>query len=246
MKTKLKYLGWASFLFTDSNGVTMVSDPFLAGDEELGIPKSPQDPAKLVVDLVLASHPARDHFEQGPQIIANSEKTRVLGDHSTLITVEKAGIEGRGELTTAGATFEIGDYKITAMDACHIALSHLPDGTYLTGEPLCYIIEIKDGPTVFFSGDTSITYEMKLWGEIFHPDYAILGIGGVELGGGRSLDEMNPDTAALCCKMLGVRCAIPMHYRQPEYLARFIKNLADQGGQCTCIDLKPGMEIELG
>lgn len=245
MSTKLKYLGWASFLFTDSKGVTMVSDPFLAGDEELGIPKSPQDPAKLVVDLVLASHPARDHFEQGPQIIANSEKTRVLGDHSTLITVESAGILGRGELTTAGATFEIGDYKITAMDACHIALSHLPDGSYLTGEPLCYIIEIKDGPTVFFGGDTSITYDMKLWGEVFHPDYALIGIGGVELGNGRSLDEMNPDTAALCCKMLGVKHVIPMHYRQPEYLQRLIANLAAQGGACTCIDLKPGMELTL-
>ena len=245
MDTKLKYLGWASFLFTDRNGVTMVTDPFLAGDEELGIPKSPQDPAALTVDLVLASHPARDHFEQGPQIISNSEKTRVLGDHSTLITVERHGIQGRGELTTAGAAFEIGAFKITAMDARHIALSLLPDGTYLTGEPLCYIIEIKDGPTVFFGGDTAVTYDMKLWGELFHPDYAIIGIGGVALGGGRSLDEMNPDPAAVCCSMRDVKHVIPMHYRQPEYLERLKANLAAQGGQCTCIDLKAGQEMPL-
>ena len=212
MDTKLKYLGWASFLFTDRNGVTMVTDPFLAGDEELGIPKSPQDPAALTVDLVLASHPARDHFEQGPQIISNSEKTRVLGDHSTLITVERHGIQGRGELTTAGAAFEIGAFKITAMDARHIA---------------------------------AVTYDMKLWGELFHPDYAIIGIGGVALGGGRSLDEMNPDTAAVCCRMLGVKHVIPMHYRQPEYLERLKANLAAQGGQCTCIDLKAGQEMPL-
>ena len=94
-----------------------------------------------------------------------------------------------------------GDFTIHAVDARHIAFKHFPDGSYMTGEPLCYIIRVKDGPTCFFGGDTSLTYDMKLWGELFRPDVAFLGIGGVDLQG-RSLDEMDPPAAAICAEML--------------------------------------------
>ena len=96
------------------------------------------------------------------------------------------------------------------MDARHIAFKHLPDGSYMTGEPLCYIIRVKDGPTCFFGGDTSLTYDMKLWGELFRPDVAFLGIGGVDLQG-RSLDEMDPPAAAICAEMLGVKTVISVN-----------------------------------
>lgn len=39
---------------------------------------------------------------------------------------------------------------------------------------------------------------MKLWGEVYKPEVAIIGIGGVDLSG-RSLDEMDPEDAAICC-----------------------------------------------
>ncbi|MGM9356093.1 hypothetical protein ACTAZP_11740 [Flavonifractor plautii] len=127
--------------------------------------------------------------------MANSDTTKLLGDHSTLCLAERAGYGGtwdpRMELTTSGATYVQGDFTIHAVDARHIAFKHFPDGSYMTGEPLCYIIRVKDGPTCFFGGDTSLTYDMKLWGELFRPDVAFLGIGGVDLQG-RSLDEMDP------------------------------------------------------
>lgn len=245
MSIKLQYLGWASFLLTDSQGNTLLTDPFLAGDDFMHVPKSPVDVKDVTVDLIIASHASKDHIEQAPAVLANSEKTRCLGDHVTLIYLGKHGYKGRGELTTAGAIYEMGDFKITAYDARHISFAVFGDGTYLTGEPLVYIIECKNGPTFFFGGDTSITYDMKLWGEVHNIDYALVGIGGVLFPSGRSLDEMNPESAAIACDLLGAKYAIPMHYREREYVERFGKNLQARGN-CELIDLLPGQEIVIG
>ena len=148
------------------------------------------------------------------------------------------------ELITSGAAYTQGDFTIHAVDARHIAFRHFEDGSYMTGEPLCYIIRVKDGPTCFFGGDTSLTYDMKLWGELFHPDVAFLGIGGVDLRG-RSLDEMDPPAAAVCAEMLGVKTVIPMHYRTREYLERFRRHLAVRCPGCACAAMEPGESIVL-
>ena len=245
MSIKLKYLGWASFLFTDSKGNTMLTDPFLVGDESKHIPKACIDACDVRADFMIVSHPARDHFQQGPDVVRANGDIKVLGDHSTLVYLQKNGLPGHCELTTAGAIYEFGDFKITAYDARHIAFIHFQDGTCVTGEPLVYVIEVKDGPTIFFGGDTSITYDMNLWGEIHNIDYAIVGIGGVGFPDGRSLEEMNPDSAAIACKMLRAKHAIPMHYWKADAPEKMRQSLAQRGHECDVIVMNYGDEITL-
>lgn len=248
MALKVQYLGWASFLITGPSGKTILTDPFLTGDDVLGIPATPVDYSDLAVDLILTSHPANDHFAQAIEIMGHSETTKILGDHTTMIMAELAGfgdLNGpRCELTTSGATYPFGEFKIKAVDARHIAFRHLEDGRFITGEPLCYFIKTEGYPTIFFGGDTSLTMDMKLWGELYQPEIAIIGIGGVDLDG-RSLDEMDPEDAAVCAKMLGVKKVIPMHYRGKEYLERFKTALKKCAPSCECISMAYGDEMEL-
>ena len=168
MSLQVDYLGWAAFILTGPTGTRLVTDPYLSGNPQTKVPPSPVKPEDVHVDLVVVSHCAGDHFGQTLEILANSDTTKLLGDHSTLCLAERAGYGGtwdpRMELTTSGATYVQGDFTIHAVDARHIAFKHFPDGSYMTGEPLCYIIRVKDGPTCFFGGDTSLTYDMKLWG----------------------------------------------------------------------------------
>ena len=248
MSLQVDYLGWAAFILTGPTGTRLVTDPYLSGNPQTKLPPSPVKPEDVHVDLVVVSHCAGDHFGQTLEILANSDTTKLLGDHSTLCLAERAGYGGtwdpRMELTTSGATYVQGDFTIHAVDARHIAFKHLPDGSYMTGEPLCYIIRVKDGPTCFFGGDTSLTYDMKLWGELFRPDVAFLGIGGVDLQG-RSLDEMDPPAAAICAEMLGVKTVIPMHYRTQEYLEQFQQYLAVRCPECRCLAMKAGESVTL-
>lgn len=153
---KIQYLGWASFLIVGPNGTTAITDPYLSGNTKTQVPPSPVEPQNIKVDLIIVSHCAGDHFRQALDIMTNSSQTKLLGDHSTICLAERFGYSGvwdpRMELITSGATYKQGDFKIHAVDARHIAFKHFEDGTYLTGEPLCYIIRIKDGPVIFLVG----------------------------------------------------------------------------------------------
>ena len=41
-----------------------------------------------------------------------------------------------------------------------------------------FFITLEDGYTIYFSGSTDLTLDMKLWGELFKPDAAIVYLSG--------------------------------------------------------------------
>ena len=87
---------------------------------------------------------------------------------------------------------------------------------------------------LFFGGDTPITANHKLFGALYKPDLAVLGVGGVKQMG-QSFTELHPDEAALVAKWLGVKVALPIHYRQDEGV-RFTNavNCPPSGRTCPC------------
>lgn len=68
------------------------------------------------------------------------------------------------------------------------------------------------GTRIFCGGDTSLSADLRTWGELYHPTVAILGIGGVWLGRVK-LSELPPADAAVAAQWLGVSTLIPVHYR---------------------------------
>ena len=52
------------------------------------------------------------------------------------------------------------------------------------------------GEQIFFGGDTSIHGDLKLYGELYHPHVAMLGVGGVTVHG-QSMTELYPEEAAV-------------------------------------------------
>src|ERR1700688_2407090 len=72
------------------------------------------------------------------------------------------------------------------------------------GEAAGYILTLKDGRRAYFAGDTAIFSDMKLYGEIYHPELAFLPVG--------DHFTMGPEEAAYAGRMLGVKEIIPMHY----------------------------------
>ena len=90
--------------------------------------------------------------------------------------------------------------RAAAVPAFHS--SSTPDGIY-GGCPCGFIFEIE-GKTIYHAGDTSLNSEMKMIGEIYQPDVAMLPIGGKY--------TMDIEHAVKAAGWLGASEIIPMHY----------------------------------
>ncbi len=101
-----------------------------------------------------------------------------------------------------GGTVNVDGIRITLTDANHS--SSAEDGTYL-GEPAGLVIELEDGTTVYFAGDTNAFMDMQLIGRIYDPDLAVLPIG--------DHFTMGPREAAVALELLGVKRCVPSPLR---------------------------------
>lgn len=91
------------------------------------------------------------------------------------------------------------------VDALHASSIAEEDGTVVYGgEPCGYILEFESGFELYHAGDTGIFGDMRLIGELYRPDLAILPIGNQVI--------MSPFEATHAARLLGVRHVMPMHY----------------------------------
>ncbi len=72
------------------------------------------------------------------------------------------------------------------------------------GNPAGFVIIIKNGPTIYHSGDTAYFKDMETIGENYSVDIALLNIGG-HFG-------MEPKMAAKAAQSVRARLAIPQHF----------------------------------
>jgi L-ascorbate metabolism protein UlaG (beta-lactamase superfamily) len=76
------------------------------------------------------------------------------------------------------------------------------------GEAGGFIVRLPGGVSVYHAGDTAVFGDMKLIGEIYKPEVAMLPIGDVF--------TMGPREAAFAIRLLGVKQVIPMHCDVPD------------------------------
>ena len=94
-----------------------------------------------------------------------------------------------------------------------------------------FVLEIG-GVRVYASGDTDLYGDMRLIGDRYHPDVALVCTGGGPY-------TMGPHDAAMACAMVGVSQAIPVHYAHnqqvlgPEAATQFQQALAEVAPDTT-------------
>jgi L-ascorbate metabolism protein UlaG (beta-lactamase superfamily) len=197
MSVSLTWLGHASFRFDSPRGKRVYVDPFLTGNPTC--PEHEQKPER--VDLIALTHGHDDHVgdtvelwkEFQPPVVALVELRHWL---------EGQGVTGNmAHAPNKGGTVQVDGIKITLTDANHS--SSTEDGTYV-GEPAGLVIELEDGFTIYFAGDTNVFMSMQLIGRIYRPDVAVLPIG--------DHFTMGPREAAVALELLGTKRCVPSHY----------------------------------
>jgi len=95
------------------------------------------------------------------------------------------------------------------------------------------------GARVYISGDTDLFGDMKMLGERYRPNVAIVCVG-------EGPNTMGPEDAARACQWLGVQHAIPVHYahnalvRGVQAGEEFRRALAQIAPNVQAVVLKPG------
>ncbi len=224
--SELQWFGQAAFKLTTESGKVIVIDPFL-----LKNPKTPEelkDLSKLgKVDLILVTH---GHFDHTADVQALAEMTGAkVGMNADMGSVYASlGLLPEEQVVRwnkSGTVTPIGDdIKITMVRAEHSStVAH--DGTvHSGGEPVGYVIELENGYKIYHSGDTGVFGDMKMIGEYYKPDLALVCIGG--------WFTMGPEEAAYAMgNLMQPKMVVPMHYGTFPPLkgtpAEFIEALGD-------------------
>jgi L-ascorbate metabolism protein UlaG (beta-lactamase superfamily) len=163
---KVTYYGQSAFLM-ELGGASLLFDPFITGN-----PKAPKiDLKTLKPDYILVSHGHGDHIGDTVAIAKNSGAT-VVCNFEIANWLNKQGVEKTIDLNIGGGRdFDFG--RVQLVPAWHS--SDLPDGTP-GGTAGGFIVTHKNG-AFYFSGDTALFNEMKIFGKRHKFDYVFLCLG---------------------------------------------------------------------
>ena len=175
-------------------GRTLLFDPFITQNE---LPRH-IDINQVNADFVLISH---GHFDHLADAVAMAKRTGalVISNYEITVWLGKQGVSKTHPLNHGGgANFDFGRAKFTPA----IHSSGLPDGTY-GGNPGGFLVETADG-AFYYSGDTALTYDMKLIGESAKLDFAVFPIG--------DFFTMGFGDALRAAEFVGVSKIVGVHY----------------------------------
>jgi L-ascorbate metabolism protein UlaG (beta-lactamase superfamily) len=227
-KFSFKWLGHATFLFTTPGGKRLLLDPWITGN-----PSTPESAKKIGdVDLMLITHGHSDHTGDAVSL-GRSTGAQVVAPFELSVWLQQKGLKKVTGMNPGGTVTMVG-LDITMVPAQHSSSVEEDGRIVYLGVATGYVITLEDGTSVYFAGDTSVFGDMKLIGDMYHPQIGFLPIG--------DLYTMGPEQAAFACGLLGIKQIVPMHYGTFPALtgtpARLRELLA--GKNVEVLELKPG------
>jgi L-ascorbate metabolism protein UlaG (beta-lactamase superfamily) len=228
--THITWLGHATILVQTAKGTTILIDPFIAQNPKY--PKGYVLPEKI--DYVLLTHGHGDHISDAVPV-ATKHGSTVVAIFELASYVSNKGVANIIGMNLGGTT-QLGDVAVTMVEATHSAAAQDEQGMHYVGVATGFVLAVADGPVLYHSGDTGVFGDMKLIGELYHPEVAMLPIGGFY--------TMGPKEAALAVRFLAAKTVLPIHFGTfppligtPDELAA----LVDRGVEV--LRLTPGQTI---
>jgi L-ascorbate metabolism protein UlaG (beta-lactamase superfamily) len=226
----LTWLGHAAFRLDSGGGKRIYIDPWLDNPK---CPDTEKEPDRC--DVIALTHGHADH------VGSTVELSKRFGPLPVVAMVELKGwLKQQGAEVddlpgpNKGGTVEAEGLKFTLTNAFHSSAAD--DGTYV-GEAAGLVVELEDGKTIYFAGDTCVFGDMQLIGRIYSPDLAVLPIGGHF--------TMDPREAAVACELLGVQRVLPCHYGTFPLLAGTPDQLKERAPGVDVQVIDPGESLTL-
>ena len=239
-----RWLGHAAFELVTDKRKHIYLDPWLNNN-----PVSPMKVADVDrADIVCVSHGHNDHIGDAIEIVKDTG--------AKLICSPEIGFyaDGKGlKYDEASCPLNIGG-SVT-IDEVTIHMTSAVHVTELYGEEwleakkmlpgagsVGYVVQTEEGVRVYFAGDTGLFGDMRIIGEIYNPQIALLPVGGKY--------NMGPKLASIAAKWIRPEIVIPMHYNTYPAIQQDTKVLEDYIRNSVpgvrLVVLQPGETFEYG
>ena len=234
-----------------------------AGWERFGIPKAPEyTSAEAFARYVKGKNPqnvfvllthdhldhAGDYFEALKALVDAGVPVMTAGQSDLVRTptglvpdFKKAGLDPAKIVVNGGAGMNFGGTsKYGAMTARLVPAVH---STFHGFPAAGYMLDIG-GTRVYLSGDTDLFGDMKILGERYQPNVAIVCVGDGPF-------TMGPEEAARACQWMGVQHAIPVHYAHNPLVKgieageEFRRAMAQIAPNVQVTVMKPGQTVTI-
>lgn len=234
----ITWLGHGTFLFETPSGKRILLDPWLDGNPKF--PEQLKDQVTTNVDAIALTH---GHFDHVNDVVGIAQQTRapIVCIFDMVPWLTKQGLaEDQLMGFNMGGMVEAAGVKFTMTPAVHSSSNTDSAGNIIyLGQSAGFVMEFEDGTVVYHTGDTCVFGDMKIFGELYAPDVAIMPIGG--------WFTMGPKQAAYAARLINAPRVIPEHYGtfpilkgtpaelQQELSSRNIEVIALEPGGSTTI-----------
>lgn len=190
---EIKWFGHACFMISAGDSNVLI-DPFLSDN-----PKAPLGPDEVAPTQILITHGHFDHIADAVQI-AQRTQAPIGGTFELVAWCESQGAQsGANQGANVGGTINFGSAWAKLVPAIHTSQIEGGPCTIANG----FVIGLG-GKTVYHTGDTALTYDMKLVADRTPIDVALVPIGGYY-----TMDRQDAVTAV---ELIRPQVVVPMHY----------------------------------
>ena len=226
---KITWLGHSAFLLEAEKKVLI--DPFISGN-----PMAPCSPEELDPDIIAVTHGHRDHLGDTIEI-GKRTGCRIISIHEVANYIKSKGVFAEG--MNKGGTVHVEGIALTMTEALHSSSIDASGFSFDGGCPAGFVIGIG-GRSIYHAGDTGVFGDMRLIGELYEPELALLPIG--------DRFTMGIKEAVKAVELIRPEIVVPMHYstfdvikQDPEEFKRAVEAKVDT----KVIIMRPGESIEL-
>jgi L-ascorbate metabolism protein UlaG (beta-lactamase superfamily) len=218
---QLTWLGHSCVLLTGSKKVLI--DPFIEGGSV----------QETNPDIVAVTHGHADHLGE---TVALNKKTVAITEIARYLKVKGVPVESMN----IGGTMIVDGVSFTMTAAMHSSVIEEAGLGFSAGSAAGFVVGM-DGVKVYHAGDTALFSDMKLIGELYHPDIALLPIGG--------RFTMGIAEAMMAANFIGAKTVIPIHYNTWEKIAAdplLFKKAIERTTDIKVHVFNPGESIQIG
>jgi len=222
MAVTLTFLGHSAALVSDGTNKVII-DPFLTGN-----PQASASADDIDCQAVVLTHGHADHFGDTLSIARRTGATV----HAAFEICEYISSQGHEQCAPSnpGGRTDAAWGWVAFTQAFH---SSSFEGKYM-GMPCGAVVHIG-GKTIYHAGDTDLFSDMKLIGEIYKPDVAMIPMGDIF--------TMGPELATRAAEFIGAPIAVPIHYKTFPVLRQNVEGFSPKGVEVR--ELAPGESMTL-